>query len=610
MGLIYKTKNHIQQLITQQLIILNDLLVSLKYVKNTEKNITNTLVNAKTTVTQIGYGQNVIDKYKTKLAKFLSEANIKSGNSDEFAKTDIDAKEDIFGAVKTFMEIQTQLDFLVENFKNTEKDLKKIDIEKLLKNAANKIGTELPALDDSKNDVSKISLAIDLYSSASVLEYLSSMSSFYEKVFSPILSSKNPIDMNFVGKSEEVESFSYSLTYPQTTTSGEFKFTANNVYSIDFPSSSAKNKAYVLSSTTNPTFTIPTNTRLYLKITAPIPPAGIALLPETFVTDVGVVPITLPTGVQSFSSIASAITAGLLVNDIMLVPTQFGYAEHFAVNGTNRLMIYGNSTVTKIEIISAPIGYTPPLTFIPAKPSNHESLGLSLGSSQPINTPLYKDIKDCVSYTYPITQEADRLLIKGQTGTNPTLTFQSGLAIELGFTNFSPPKNRFTLFPLVNPRDYEIYDGCIFKDELTIDGNVLVGTCPIGTFPIEINADLIKVKSFLSFSYDSPDKFLDVWGVIFDNPTSTQILSAEEYTKKLIIYLTEVNNNLIFEAKNSPILQKTNNYLRLLENKGLDRQIDLLTSCRFSEFFDTTSDNKTYGIDLMHSIEEGIKNVT
>jgi hypothetical protein len=74
--------------------------------------------------------------------------------------------------------------------------------------------------------------------------------------------------------------------------------------------------------------------------------------------------------------------------------------------------------------------------------------------------------------------------------------------------------------------------------------------------------------------------------------------------------LTEVNNNLIFEAKNSPILQKTNNYLRLLENKGLDRQIDLLTSCRFSEFFDTTSDNKTYGIDLMHSIEEGIKNVT
>lgn len=609
MGFIYKAKNKIQQLLTQQLLILDDLLISLKYVKNTEKQITNTLTSAKTTATQMGYGQTAVDKYKSKLAKFLSQANIKSGNSDEFAKTDVDAKEDIFGAIKTFMEIQEQLEILISNFKNTEEDLKKIDVRKLLKIAANKVSTELPLLDESKNDVSKISLAIDLYSSASVLEYLESLSSFYEEVFSPILSSSKPKDMSFKGKSEEVTAQSYSLPYPRVVTSGEFKFTTDTIHSIDFPSTAAKNRAYILSESVNPTFDIPPNTRLYLKITAPIPPAGSPLLPETFVTDVGVIPITIPSGIQSFASVASAITAGMLVNNVMIVPTQFGYADHFSINGSNRLMIYGDSAVTKIEVISAPIGYVPILTFIPAKPSNHESLGLAIGASQPIDTPSYKDVKDCISYTYPITQETDRLLLTAQTGVNPPLTFQTGLATELGFTNFLPPGNRFTLTPLVNPRDYGVYDGCIFINQIFVDGNTIIGTCPIGEFELEINSDLINLKTLLSISYTSPKDFLKIWGAIFDNPTSSQIIAAENYTKNLIQYLTQLNISLTFIAKESPLLKDVNNYLRVLENKGLDKQVDLLVSCQFSNFFNSTENNKTYGIDLMNSIEEGIKNV-
>lgn len=610
MGFMYKTKNKIQQLLTQQLLILDDLLISLKYVKNIEKQITNTLTSAKTIATQIGYGQTIVDKYKNKLAKFLSQTNIKSGNFDEFAKTDIDAKEDIFGAVKTFIEIQKQIDVLITNFKKSEENLKKIDISTLLKKAANNISAELTALDENKNDVSKISLAIDLYSSASVLEHLESIGSFYEKVFSPILSSTDPVDMNFLGKSENVTAFSYSSPYPQITTSGEFKFTTPTVYSIDFPSTSSKGRAYVLSSTSTPVFNIPTNTRLYLKITAPIPPASSPLLPELFSTDVGVIPITIPSGTQSFSTVASAITAGLLVNNIMLIPTQFGYAEHFAINGSNRLLIYGNSTVAKIEVISAPVGYAPVNVFTLANTSNHTALGLTLGESQPISTPSYQDIKDCISYTYPISQEANKLLLLGQTGINPILSFQPGLATDLGFTNFNPPGNRFTLNPLVNPRDYGIYDGAIFKDEITIDGNIIIGTCPIGIFPIEINSDLIKLKNLIKIEYTSPKSFFDIWGVIIDNPTSSQILAAEKYTKDLKQYLINVNQNLNFVAKDSPLLTKSNSYLKMLESKGLDRQVELLISCLFFEFFTSTSNDKTYGIDLMTNIEESIKNVT
>jgi hypothetical protein len=322
------------------------------------------------------------------------------------------------------------------------------------------------------------------------------------------------------------------------------------------------------------------------------------------------VPITLPSGIQSFSTVATAITNGLLLNDVTITLTQFGYAEHFAINGSNRLLIYGNSNVTKIEVIPPPAYVFPVFNVVTAKASNNDALFLPFQTSYPVSQPKYKDIADCISYTYPLSIENNKLKIVGQTGLTPSLTFQTGLSTDLGFTSFSVPKNEFTLIPLVNPKDYGVYDGCIFNDELSIDGNTIKGNCPAGIFDVSIYPDLVKLKPISKITKKPFDEFESIWGPILSSPSPEQILAAEKYTTDLLAYLNNLLTSFNFTAKSSPLLTDADNYLKILENKGLDKLVNYLLASKFSTFFFAAEDEKSFGLALMSKIEKSIKNVT
>lgn len=616
LAFMYKSKNNIQALLKQQVVILNDMLSSIEYIKNVEKTLPGNLVEAQTAILQSTYAGTVdVSKYKDKITSFLNPANIRSGSSESFGKTNIDSKEDITSDIQTFKGLQAQLDTAISSFNNIEEDLKSIDIVKTItKNLSSSISERLPTLNDNKDQVSKIGLSIDLFSSVSALQFINSLD-INNGVFAPLVSNTIPADLNIVGISESIKATALSNVYPQSTTHSDFKFTVDGtVYAIDFPSIVAKGRKYVVSTQSSTSYTIPANRRLYVKVTCPTLPQQQVLLPENILTPPGVIGIDVPAGTYTVSSIANIITSGLNVVDTGAVLTQFGFCSEFGKIGSNRLMIYGKSDVTNIEIVPEPGVYnTITFLYVSAKASCHNELFLQFGSTPTLS---YQDLRDCVNYYYPITLEENRLrLSSGTSGPNSTLTFQTSISTDIGFTNFVPIVNSFSLNSkgtTLNPRDFGLYDGVIFQGPLTINGNDLIGNSPYGTFNVIIYPDLIKLRDILSLtkSYKSPIEFDSVWSPILSDPSPAQILAAKAYTKNLISYLQDYINKLEYTAKDSPILKVANDLLNLLESKNLTALISYLNNSQFSKFFNAAlnENDSSLGLTLMKTIEDGVKN--
>ncbi len=621
LAFMYKTGNAVQALLAQQNLVLNDLLNSLTYVRNTEKTLNTNLTEAKIVLSRFdSSGKIQVDKYKEKIMAFLKDANVKSGSSDQFGKTNIDSQEDIFVGVQAFLSIQQALSLLITNLASVKEDIATLTVvNTITKNLSTFNITRLTQLDESKNDVSKVGLAIDLFSSVTVFDYLASVANFNEAIFQPLVSKTIPVNMSILAKSEDLVATSLSNPYPQTISHNDFRVAIDGTpITVDFPSTNAMGRAYVLASQGSASYNIPVNTRLYVKVTCPILPAAITLTPEGFQVPSGYIPIDIPSGTQTFSSIIGSITSGLFVNDTGMIPTQFATCDHFSTGVTDRIMIYGKSDVTSIEIVSAPGDYNH-LTglYTQARASCHDSLFLSLGKSNPVNQPSFLDLRDCLNLEFPVSLENNCLRItSGSVGVGSSVEFQTSIATDIGFTDNEPEPTKFNLISngvALNPLDLGLYNGCLLNNTpITISGNDIIYAGPNGTFEVSIFTDLIKMLPIIQKlkTYKPPVDFERVWTPILSNPTNGQIETARVYTSSLKASIEAFSSGLLFKAENSSILEQANQLLNVLESRGLTLLETNLNQSRFSDFFNNalTTDKSSYGLQLMSTIEKGVKN--
>lgn len=160
----------------------------------------------------------------------------------------------------------------------------------------------------------------------------------------------------------------------------------------------------------------------------------------------------------------------------------FGYCEAFSIAGSNRLLIYGKSDVTQLEIVTGPgkwVGVTG--IYTPSYDSCNSTLFFNYSKSQPTNIPSYQDLKDCLAYYVPITFALNKLQIQSPTtGPNSSIVFTTSIATDIGFTNSNPQPSYLILksrgVSLVLTR-LNVYTGCYYQDvygnlcQLVVNGN-------------------------------------------------------------------------------------------------------------------------------------------
>jgi len=622
--LFLKSKNVLLSLLKKQLQIVDSISYAIKYLNNIEDTITTSMTDLKVALLQLEASQQTtaLKDYQDKVKVFLSKLALKSGSSQEMAQTNIDSKEDIYTALQTFLLVDKDIQKLLSNLKSFNKQLEQVNLgSSVVKNISIESRDQITSLDLQKNEVSNVSIATNLLSSSSLLSYFTRVPSLIEGVYSPLVSNTMPASEEIYGYPESLAAVSLSNSYPQTVTHDEFKATIDGTsYTIPFPSLAAKSRVYLRASQSSTSFTIPTNSRLYLKITCPVLPNS-RLLPEGPLCPIGTLAIDLPSGVQSFSTIASTITTALLAFDTGLVPVQFGFCSEFIVNGSKILMIYGKSDVTQLEIVTPPGEWNNTTgVYTPAYQSAHTALFLSYSKSEPLTTPSYTDLLAVVGTYLPISLVNDKLQITSNlTGSASSLAFTSSISTDIGFTNAVPVTNTIVLKSrgqTLNPAILGLYSGCIYKDTL---GNTAVITVLNNALTLSItvpNEQKIQLQIYpdCTFAVQSlllviqsiqnyAAKFTETLGPLINNPTLQQIEVAKLYLEQLKTTLTTLIANLTYSIKASPLKNIVDSLLTELEQKGLDKLAVSLTQCDLQGFFSGQVNSSSFGLQTMTSME-------
>ncbi len=622
--LFNKCRNKLLTLLKSQLEIISLMKNALLFISNYEKPITASMTDLKIPLLQFDTSGNLnnLEDYKKRVTSFLSTLPLKSGSSNTFAQTAIDSQEDIYTGLLTFFAVQKDIDALLVKMKSFETQLAEIDLYKtVVRNLSNYSRNQIDNIDQQKDDISKISIATDLLASTSVMEYFKNLGSLIDGVYLPIVSNKIPASEEIYGYPEQVSAIAVSNEYPQTITHQDFKVAIDGTnYSVDFPSTNAKGRSYLLATQSSASYSIPVNTRLYIKITCPTLPMS-RLLPEGPLCPIGTLAIDIPSGTQTFTAIATAITNGLYAFDTTAVMVHFGYCEAFSIAGSNRLLIYGNSDITELEIVTGP-GKWDNVTgiYTSSYASCHSELFFNYSKSAPINTPSYQDLKDCLLYYFPVELILNKLQITSPTtGPNSSISFSSSISTDLGFTNSLPQPSYLLLKSKgveANLSLLRIYSDCYYQDvygnfcQLIVNGNQI-------ELPISIpNVEKIELKIFPDLTFivkeilgiikmitSYSDKLEETWLPILNNPTNTQIIVAKRYLDQVAISITNIVSSLTIDVKNSPLTQLTNSLFNQLESMGLTKLVNNLNSLDLTSFFAAQMDDSSFGLDTMSKIE-------
>lgn len=618
-----KAKNRLLTLLKTQLTVLDSLSNALLYIKNTENPITSSMTDLKVPLLQFDSSGSLknLETYTDQVLGFLSKLSIKSGSSQSFGQTSVDSQEDVFTGLQAFLTIQKDVDMLVKNLSSFEDQLKNVSLSKTIsRNLSNFTRSQIDNLDQQKNDISRISIASDLLASTSVMSYFKSFGELFPGVYSPLVSSSIPANEEVYGYPEQVSAVATSLPYPRTVTHTSFDVSIDGTsYSVDFPSTAAKGRAYLLATQAAASYTILPNTRLYVKVTCPTLPNPVVLT-EGVTTPDGVIAVDLPAGVQTIASIKTAITNGLNVADTSAVVTQFAVCDEFSHAGSNRLMIYGKSDVTKIEIVPPPGNWNNGTgTYTQAKDSENSALFLQYGASQPINMPLYKDLADCLNYVFPIELLGNTLQIASpSTGSGSSISFTSSISTDLGFTNQIPKPSFINLKSngqILNPVSLGLYDGCFYKDStgnkgsITIQGQniippaipnmekIILEIYPDLTFLVQTSLKLLQGVTFYT------NQFSTIWLPILNNPSSQQVTSAKNYSNQVKSTINDLIASLTQTVKNSPLVDNTNVLMSQLETQGLTKLVTNLNDFDLSSFFAAQMNDTSFGLDTMSKME-------
>lgn len=607
---IYKANNKLTKLLTDYINLIDTLISSINYINNLEKKPKSS-TDVQTSIL-LSKG-NATTQLKDKLFSYVSSfQDFKTSSNNEIKESNIDSSENIYAAIAYLEQINIQILELVNNISSFPP---KISFEELRLTLLDKLLNIVKQTESASTNQSPISSLINLVSSFSFYENATNT----YNVYSPLVSKTIPKDLSIYAIQQKTFAEAMSNAFPQPTTSTLFLMNIDGVaFSIPFPSFLGQGRTYMLGSGTS--FNIPPNTRLYFKFNSTPLPHSSFLIPEGFAIDDGYIAIEIPAGVISLTTLIDTLNAGFNEFDTSFVKRQFATAAHFS-NGTNRLLIYGNTFVDSFSIIPPP-GFYNTATFIYTSANNscNNEVNLPFGTSKNPLLPDYKDLVDCINYFSPnVSIQENRIrVLSTKQGASASLNFPASISTDIGLSNTNSFAEEVFLQSngqTVSPTSLGIVTGYKLKDVrgehiINVSNSITYNDIPnLDKFDVEIYTDLINIVKNILLKVSFTNKHTELINLIrplVNKPTIEQLNEAKNKLPILKQYYQGVLSSLSFIAVNSPLLELSNKLLAFLEQKGYTKLIDYLNKADFENFFTAVKEKKN--LSFNQALADSISN--
>lgn len=644
LSFVLQTKNVLQQITTTDRDLVAYFLKVLDDIENPDEPITDTsdLVAAQTALVEVDRIGRVSDdvqaygRYIKSVNNFMDQrlaTSLKRRSKNEFERTGNEAKQDLFRVLSVFGPTHglmvTKLDLLlagVDDFRSVS--LTRIVSTRTVSRVRSSLNQVITGI--QKQQLSKTAVAIELLSGAAALSSVSNSRDIYDPT---VDTGTTPNGRSISISSERVPASAAGSS--ATTSLGAlgtpwiFVSTVDGTtYNVQLPVSGASGRSYVKSASGSPTFNIPVGSNvLYVQFDGITPPVGEAAMVRA---------VSVPTGGSvSISAVLTAlnnVSTGLIDG----TATQLGT--------TGRIVIYGSSSVTKITIHTVGRGsFDIAGNFVPATISVHGILGFA--DEQVSGDPNLFSPSDLVDMLGPhmplaalsVSEDGEITISTVSTDLTSSLSFTGPVAAVFGFSSSFIPNPSFLELvengSVIDPIEIGIFTGSMvsasdiqsinsrnmFAPVDAIDGTKLrfasgveLPRCTeahvriLAPIVFAVQTLLDNIRPFQgSFDQDARD-LQRVLSPILSKPTLAQVNDARRVLQRI---LDNVSNLLIQltdtvvrsdRSEFDPVAQQISS---ALEERGLDKALELLQGCQFSDFFALSSDGSSKGTRFLRATE-------
>jgi len=642
--IINRAKNTLQQLVTEDLDLLDSIKSAIEDLNNPvgPVNSTSSLVEAQTALLELDRLQKVsLDsaayiRYKSSITDFLNKQLapfLLRQRKGMLERNGLEARQDILEAFSLFKAVHSAIIQRKTLLENSLSEFESVELDKVVSSKTlSSVRDIISQIAKGSSFISKTVMAVELLAGDASLQTISAT----EKATDPLIDS-----LNLLPGGRSILAYSNTPAATIKTSEGPWYFSIaspwNLIFSIDgggsstveLPTAGASERVFIISDVGSGTY--PINL-----ISGAAPHLYIRVEEGNVITDKN---ITLTTGGSvSLATVVADITAGLGGK---------GTCQEL-FSGSNRLVIFGANTVTKLTVLPSFPGTIDLSGYHPANPSAHVTLGFKDNQ-----TSLDLRVMDASTLMIllagrvnglDVYREGEFVRLSTTSATKESSLSITGSLISIlgvGGTFFSLPTSLSLKegFDLVDPSSLKILTGstayCTETEALPGGKRNLIGEItqvsdrlffnieelPRGfALPITIIPKMTSVITTLVENLKKvPSLEEDIFNItkvispLLGNPTRAQIEDTLNALKKVRDKLSFVSSPLglldtlkLVSVKDSEIndLETSNTIIRTLEERGLDRAETILIEGSFSTFFQLTSNNASRASRLLNAIEQ------
>lgn len=634
--IVMNAKNSLQQVVQADLSVVEFLLASLADVENRDIPVSDTsdLVEAQTALLEldrlgrINAELRAFSRYQEAIERFLDDQlapTLRRNGTGTFERTGDEARQDIFAILPQFVAAHGIMATMLEALQKSIDDFRSVNLTNLVSTLT--LSRVRDSLNRVKNriesgTISKTTAAIELLAGAASLSSISSTGD----LFDPTITEEGTVSAVV----EDVKATAVSTNGPWTLGATPWKFagtmdplaTVPQAFNFEIPGVGASGRAYISSEGLTATLNVPANSRLYIKL--------VGAATSEF-------EIALTTG--------PAVPIATLVSDI---DTALGIHGDCIQNpGTFGFLIFGSGIVTSVVIRSGSSGAIGPVS---TDPSAHTLLGFVVGqTSLPVNQFTADSLAAAIRNQLPsgvVTVEGAVVRITSELVDSDlsSISFNAlaANAVQGSFGFLGSVESEPSFLELVDggeiqsPTDLGVFIGSVVTmaedpvipgsetrtlnnepitdiqgTQIFFDSGVSLPRRSQGltvTSPI-VSATQVLTRDLIPFvgSFDEDVKSVQrVLSPITSRPTKAQIGDARRVLEDIE---TRLGNLLAFlqtvvvRTDRSEFSSVASQILSSLEERGLDRAQELLSSGQFSVFFSLTSANASKSNRLLTAME-------
>lgn len=635
LSIVLNAKNTLQQLIASDIELIDYITAAIQETQNPDAFPSSTadLISAQTALIEldrigrIDTSLQAFTRYQSAIDSFLNTQLaplLKRNSTGEFNRSGLEAKQDLFNSVSLFTQTHALFILRLKVLSKAVTDFSTVDLSRIVHTQTiARVRTSLTQIKSGMDSglLSNTVAALELMAGSASLRSISNSKKLYDDTV--------PLAAGLFAGPEPTNAFIQSSIGPLLTTTAPYPHNTDLAVDgapsqvFELPYTNRSGCPFVCNNLQQPSFDVPVGVQLYVDITPGPSPSSDGVTHYA-------IPLTSGPA-KSWTDIIADINA------------VFGVSGPIAadfVNSDHAIIILGNTSDTQVFIRSSGVGVFDGVTgiFTPDPPSAHELLGFFPGQTSTAID----------SFDLPYLQRFFVANYGSTLGTITTQTLDGRLRIESG--SFNPAISSLQTAGLVmsqfgftsavaipaamqitnadnlvqDPTALGLLFGSVVHAAAFIESvDHIDGTRVLfdPTVELPLTKSSVRVVAPTVVAVQSTMSISGVFNSAFDNdllplqgllspllttPSLAQVNDARRAFQVIRTRLTDLLNQLSFivvAEEQEPADVVAQSILQTLEERGFDRALDLLTQCRFSEFFGLTAETISKSTRFMKTME-------